>query len=812
MPALPAAALLPTAASTASVAVAEQKQRGDDDQQQPADLDAGEPGLRRRAGADAAQVDPRQHEDDGRRIEGRPVGAERQHLRQVVAEDERQQRDRAGGDDREARPCEQERHVAPIGAVQEVVVAARMRIGGGELGIAQRADQRHQAAERPRGEHPQRAAGHAGDHGRRLEDAGADDDADDDGDGLAQAQHRARFGSQRNDRRRRHGRVRAFFFGAQRRQDTAHFRGSQVRLAVKRRWRPVGSRTTPFMRPSWPAVPLKVCQAPLASAAANWTAPAGDLRLAQRQHLGLAPLGAAFEMLVVLLELDVQPVVAGLHGPHAADVGRHGPHQRAAFTDVGDAVRLPVAHRELMRRDARAGFHAQQDRHEPRVQAGQQVQRDDVGVGEVGLEDVALHELHVLHRLRLGVALRHLDHRRVVFDAQRLGAAPRRRDGDLAVAGAEIDHVFAGAHPRHVEHRPHHLVGRRHPDHVLAGLADDRLERLHLRRCVPLGLRLRVPGCDAAEQRQHSGQQSPVANCIHGPYPVHRQRGAIGVPCALRQNEPVAGAAVAAGRYDLPQDGGAWPGPPWCSERQALPRAHRLPPDRATAPTPHDALPRPVLRLRRHDRPPRDRVRQHRRRLAEGRRIRPAARPGHRTRARRPAARVSAPRPVRARRGGERRAALHARNARRKAADRSGARAVRAAAARTRRGAAVGRPRHRRDLGAERDRRVPRHPRARPRAAGDLQQGRGDGAAVRRQQGQRARRGAAVDGTVAAQRRRRRRRRERPRLPDAVRMLGGGRECAAGAEGDGRHRHGARPRRRRRRADRRADRRRPRAP
>ena len=51
--------------------------------------------------------------------------------------------------------------------------------------------------------------------------------------------------------------------------------------------------------------------------------------------------------------------------------------------------------------------------------------------------------------------------------------------------------------------------------------------------------------------------------------------------------------------------------------------------------------------------------------------------------------------------------------------------------------AAVGRPLDRRDLGAARDGRARGDPRARPRAADHLQQGRGDGPAGRRQQGDR---------------------------------------------------------------------------
>ena len=94
---------------------------------------------------------------------------------------------------------------------------------------------------------------------------------------------------------------------------------------------------------------------------------------------------------------------------------------------------------------------------------------------------------------------------------------------------------------------------------------------------------------------------------------------------------------------------------------------------------------------------------------------------------------------------------------------------------------------------------------ARARAGDErgLQQGRRDGVAHRRQQGQRPRRGAAVAGAVAPQRHRHRRCRERSRVPGALPGGGGGGQCAAGAEGGRRHRHARQPRRRRARADRR---------
>jgi hypothetical protein len=51
---------------------------------------------------------------------------------------------------------------------------------------------------------------------------------------------------------------------------------------------------------------------------------------------------------------------------------------------------------------------------------------------------------------------------RVEIDAKRARAALRRGDDDAAVAGAEIDQVFAGFDLRHVEHALDHVLRRRH--------------------------------------------------------------------------------------------------------------------------------------------------------------------------------------------------------------------------------------------------------------------------------------------------------------------------------------------------------------
>ena len=84
-----------------------------------------------------------------------------------------------------------------------------------------------------------------------------------------------------------------------------------------------------------------------------------------------------------------------------------------------------------------------------------------------------------------GVALRQLDHVGVVFDALRRGAALGRGDDGAAIAGAEVVHGVGRRDLGHVEHLVDQRLRRRHPDHVLAGLTDLRLERLVLSCASP---------------------------------------------------------------------------------------------------------------------------------------------------------------------------------------------------------------------------------------------------------------------------------------------------------------------------------------
>ena len=80
---------------------------------------------------------------------------------------------------------------------QKVIIAASVRIGCGKFGVAERARQRHDGAQAPGNDQPADVAGDARHHRRRLEDAGAYDDADDDRDRVR--------GTQQRPRCRRHG-------------------------------------------------------------------------------------------------------------------------------------------------------------------------------------------------------------------------------------------------------------------------------------------------------------------------------------------------------------------------------------------------------------------------------------------------------------------------------------------------------------------------------------------------------------------------------------------------------------------------------
>src|SRR6185503_13342063 len=167
----------------------------------------------------------------------------------------------------------------------------------------------------------------------------------------------------------------------------------------------------------------------------------------------------------------------------AGDLGGHDPEQRgaprlvavavAAGAEVGGLVGLPFAHGEGVGDDARAGLQVEDLRPQLEVDVRQQEHGDHGGLGEVGLEQVRLHELRALgDAFFRGVALRQLDHVGVVLDAEGARAALRRGDHGAAVARAEVHDEVVLRHLGHVEHLVDHDLRRGHPDHVLAFLAD----------------------------------------------------------------------------------------------------------------------------------------------------------------------------------------------------------------------------------------------------------------------------------------------------------------------------------------------------
>ena len=123
------------------------------------------------------------------------------------------------------------------------------------------------------------------------------------------------------------------------------------------------------------------------------------------------------------------------------------------------------------------GFMLQDLRAQLQVEVRQQEQRDDRRLREVGLEDVGLDELRQLLTPSFSALCRDRSTMSGLYSTpQRLHAALGGGDHGAAVAGAEIDQDVGRRHLRHVEHAVDQRLRGRNPDHVLAGLADGRLD------------------------------------------------------------------------------------------------------------------------------------------------------------------------------------------------------------------------------------------------------------------------------------------------------------------------------------------------
>ena len=200
-------------------------------------------------------------------------------------------------------------------------------------------------------------------------------------------------------------------------------------------------------------------------------------RGAHERLLGRAADHVTREFLERLREVDRSAGAAGL-AQHPGPVNARGddPQISGAVLDFRRLVGLPVAHRELVRSHARAGLHAEDAMPHAQVQLRQQVHRDDSGLAEVFLEDIALDDPGLVADTLGGhEAACQFGHVRVVFDSDRVGAQLARGDCNLAVAGAEVKDQILRRDLGHAQHALHELVGRRHPHDILAGLSDLRL-------------------------------------------------------------------------------------------------------------------------------------------------------------------------------------------------------------------------------------------------------------------------------------------------------------------------------------------------
>ena len=136
--------------------------------------------------------------------------------------------------------------------------------------------------------------------------------------------------------------------------------------------------------------------------------------------------------------------------------------------DLDDLLGLRPPHVEGVGDDPRAGLELLQLGHELDVQARQQVERDDVRLAQVLLEDVLLLDRHQLaHPVLLDVLVRLLDALRVDVEADGLDAVLLRRgDQDAAVAAAEVVDDVPLLHLGQLEHLVDDLLGRRDEDDV----------------------------------------------------------------------------------------------------------------------------------------------------------------------------------------------------------------------------------------------------------------------------------------------------------------------------------------------------------
>ena len=113
-------------------------------------------------------------------------------------ESDDQSGDRAGFDDQEQGPPEEEGDDGPVGFAEIDIDAAGLGIDRGQLGDGQGAEETQDTSHDPDGQHQLRCPNGLGDIGGVDEDPGADHGSDDDPDDAEQAEDPAQLGSRRD--------------------------------------------------------------------------------------------------------------------------------------------------------------------------------------------------------------------------------------------------------------------------------------------------------------------------------------------------------------------------------------------------------------------------------------------------------------------------------------------------------------------------------------------------------------------------------------------------------------------------------------
>ncbi len=260
----------------------------------------------------------------------------------IIAEHEGDRSDGAGLDHGEPRPGEQQRRRLADPAMQEMILAAGVRVGRAEFGIDEGADQRDDPAGQPDGDECPFAPDIGGDYLQGAEYADADDNADQHGDAVDHAEAGARRAGLRVDGRQRQlAWCGAFQVSTRdmiaRRSVRAKYglrggmpisrMGDEARRRASSPTRPFSQMREADQLPPGPPVTLPVIVLP--STVPEYLAPSTVKRMTlpsrRASVTGLVLEGAA-ENLIALR----QPELLLAEPPAALDLGRDDPHERHA--------------------------------------------------------------------------------------------------------------------------------------------------------------------------------------------------------------------------------------------------------------------------------------------------------------------------------------------------------------------------------------------------------------------------------------------------------------------------------------------------